>query len=423
LYACYGNPNIQKLGGINLVTPLKSHLILQRIPNLEMYLDASNELRIQVAGRVVRCGMHGLAVLDAFAQPTPLQVALNKLKARGVQHWIELTGVIAQLCEAGVLRDPAQSNETPTLTASGYGAAPIHVVMLNDQARTSSFLAALREVVRPSDIVVEIGTGTGVLAIAAARAGAAHVYTIEASAMADVAHSIFARNQLADRITLIRGWSTEVELPKRADVLVSEMIGNDPLGERVLEVTRDARQRLLKPAARFIPGTLTLYGLPITIPHDELNKHMATAETLDRWQGWYDIDFTPLAEAADHSFYALFHIRSQQAVQWRTLSAPVVLAKIDFAALDTLVIDSLVEVQATAAGVLNGLLIYFEAGLGPTTMLSTHPAQVKADNHWRYPVWYFGQALPVQAGDCFTLHYQYGRAGGSSQVWLRAKSC
>jgi predicted RNA methylase len=69
------------------------------------------------------------------------------------------------------------------------------------------------------------------LAIAAACASS-HVYAIEASGIGKLAKAIFKANGLADRITLIEGWSTQVNLPEKADVLISEIIGNEPLGEQ-----------------------------------------------------------------------------------------------------------------------------------------------------------------------------------------------
>ena len=63
-------------------------------------------------------------------------------------------------------------------------------------------------------------------------------------------------------VTLVPGWSRQIELPEPADLLVAEVIGNEPLEEEILETTLDARRRLLKPDARLIPHTLTLLARP-----------------------------------------------------------------------------------------------------------------------------------------------------------------
>lgn len=135
----------------------------------------------------------------------------------------------------------------------------LHLDMLNDRTRTLSFIEAIRETVRPGDVVLDVGTGTGILAAAAARAGARHVYAIEAGQIHRVARELFASNNLSDRITLVKGWSTQVELPERADVLISEVIGHEPLAEDVLETTWDAVARLVKPDARLVPRRLRIF--------------------------------------------------------------------------------------------------------------------------------------------------------------------
>ena len=67
-------------------------------------------------------------------------------------------------------------------------------------------------------------------------------------------------------MTLIRGWSRQIELPEQADVLVAEVIGNEPFEEEILETTLDARRRLLKPDARLIPHALELLARPLLLP-------------------------------------------------------------------------------------------------------------------------------------------------------------
>ena len=110
-------------------------------------------------------------------------------------------------------------------------------------------------------MVVEVGTGTGVLAIAAARAGARHVYTIEGGAMAPVAREVIRTNGVADRVTVVEGWSTEVTLPERGSVFVSETIGNLAFDE-LIAIARDAVRRHLEPGARMIPQQLRLWRCP-----------------------------------------------------------------------------------------------------------------------------------------------------------------
>src|SRR5450830_2074305 len=90
--------------------------------------------------------------------------------------------------------------------------------MFADEARTGPYLAAITAAVRPDDIVVEIGTGTGYFAVACVRAGAKHVYAIEVNPLVALGPAVAEANGCADRITFIHGYSPRVDLPKPGDV-------------------------------------------------------------------------------------------------------------------------------------------------------------------------------------------------------------
>ncbi len=146
-----------------------------------------------------------------------------------------------------------------------------HFDMVNDTARNAVYAEALRRHVKPGMIVFEVGTGTGLLAMLAARAGAAHVYTCEREPLlADAARENIARNGLADRVTVI-GKSSElvevgVDLPRPADLFVSELIDNALLGECTLDITQDVRARLLAPGAILLPDQIAMRGTVVGGP-------------------------------------------------------------------------------------------------------------------------------------------------------------
>ncbi|MFJ1990823.1 50S ribosomal protein L11 methyltransferase [Streptomyces asiaticus] len=127
-------------------------------------------------------------------------------------------------------------------------------VMIKDERRMNRYLEAVRRYA-PGRTVLDIGTGKdAVWALAAARAGARHVWAVEVIPnSAQIARETIEEAGFADRITVIEGLSTEIELPEPVDMCVSEIIGTLGGSEGAGSVLRDARKRLVKPGGVFIP--------------------------------------------------------------------------------------------------------------------------------------------------------------------------
>jgi type III protein arginine methyltransferase len=137
-----------------------------------------------------------------------------------------------------------------------------HRSMLHDGPRNKVYANAI-VALAPGRIVLDIGTGSGLLAMIAAQAGAKHVYACEADLrLAATAAEIIAANGFSDRITLFPTHSTELDrdrdLGGGVDLVVSEIFSSNLLGERVLPSLDDARQRLCLPNARFLPENASI---------------------------------------------------------------------------------------------------------------------------------------------------------------------
>ena len=138
-----------------------------------------------------------------------------------------------------------------------------HVPMMNEQERNQAYHDGLARTVGPDSTVFEIGTGSGLLAMMAARLGAKSVHTCEAVPLiAQTAMRIVARNGLSERITVLpkpsRAVALGTDLPARADLLVHEIFSSELLGEAVLPSIEDAKARLLAPGARVLPAAASL---------------------------------------------------------------------------------------------------------------------------------------------------------------------
>lgn len=143
-----------------------------------------------------------------------------------------------------------------------FKVAPFHRGMLRDRARNADYRRAIDAVARDR-VVLDIGTGSGLLAMMAARAGAAHVYACESEPMlAATAREIVAANGFADRITVFAKHSRELDrvrdLGGGVDLVISEIFGPDLLNEGVLPSLDHARAELCAPGAAFLPEAAAL---------------------------------------------------------------------------------------------------------------------------------------------------------------------
>jgi type III protein arginine methyltransferase len=138
-----------------------------------------------------------------------------------------------------------------------------HFSLVRDHRRNAAYDAALKNAMRPGMRVLDIGSGTGLLALVAARAGAERVYSCEMNpAVADAAREIVELNGYSGKVQILSRHSNEIvadtELGGRVDLIVSEIIGNSMLSEGALATMQHAVTNLLKPGGKVIPAKGTV---------------------------------------------------------------------------------------------------------------------------------------------------------------------
>lgn len=254
-----------------------------------------------------------------------------------------------------------------------------HRTLLDDDARTDAFVRAIRKVVKRGDVVADLGAGTGVLSIAARRAGAARVYAIERGPIARVGQALTAENRVSD-ITWIEGHSREVVLPEPVDVIVSECFGVLAAGGTMLQAVNDLRRRHLKADGRVVPRAVTIFAAPVEAPLD----HRWVARWAERRHG---MTFRAAADLAFNNMY------STQSTRRALLSEPLRVGDVDFA-------RGRFEGDASSivrrAGTVHGLVAWFDADLAPGITLSTAPG--KPTTVWRQVFLPFPKAIRVRRG-------------------------
>ncbi len=237
---------------------------------------------------------------------------------------------------------------------SGYDGIAIssfdfHHSMLADELRTTSFLSAIEATVKPGDIVVDIGTGTGVLSVFAAKAGASRVYAIEQEPIIGIAREIASRNGLSDIITFLEGSSLDIELPEKADVLITETIGNLALDEGIITWITDGRERFLKPEGTAIPLDIDVVASLVCVPTEY--------ENIERWsQPLLGLDFLPLGRIARNNIHWVDLSRAE------FVTRPVSVFSTDFSH-DPEPMSTVVVVEATKDVNVHGIGVWFRSSL------------------------------------------------------------
>jgi len=263
-----------------------------------------------------------------------------------------------------------------------------HRHYLGDTLRVSTFERAVAATVRPGDVVVDLGTGAGLLAFLACRAGARRVYAIELSGMVEIARELAVLNGFADRVTFLHQHSQEVELPEPADVLVADLVGGMGFEAGLFPTYHDAR-RFLKPGARTVPRTLTLAAAPVEAP--------ALFDEVQSWtRGFAGFASDPVLKWARNTGYP------------RLLEPSSVLSSECVSAVtDPLGGARLIRLQGRStierAGTVHGIGGWFDAELAPGVRLSNAPRAAVRLNR-RNVFLPLDAAVPVSPGDRVDMH-------------------
>ncbi|KAG0335960.1 hypothetical protein BG004_008251 [Podila humilis] len=139
---------------------------------------------------------------------------------------------------------------------NSYANSDIHQQMLNDRVRTEGYRDFIYENkdIFKGKTVLDVGCGTGILSMFAARAGAARVLSVDNSDIIEKARENIKENGLQDVITLHRGKIEEIKLPCKVDIIISEWMGYFLLYEAMLDSVLVARDRFLVPGGILAPS-------------------------------------------------------------------------------------------------------------------------------------------------------------------------
>eukprot|EP00039_Didymoeca_costata_P012153 m.173908 g.173908 ORF g.173908 m.173908 type:complete len:370 (+) comp15397_c0_seq9:134-1243(+) len=316
---------------------------------------------------------------------------------------------------------------------SAYGYLYNQKEMLEDPDRMSAYFRAItgNTASFKDKVVLDVGTGSGILAIWAAKAGAKKVYAVEATYMAKHAQTLCEANGVGHIVEVIQSAMEDVELPEKVDIIVSEWMGYMLLRESMLDSVLIARDKYLAPGGAMYPSHATMYMAPI-FDYTQDRRDQEYRVSLENWAQFskdlsdkYQVSFDCLSESYNQESRQYFY----DSALWvnthpsQLLGPPVAMLTYD---LHTLTLD---ELKATQKGDLsmaimntsnnpeiNGFVIWFDAyfkgseaspAMLPVT-LSTAPNPEGA-THWGQQQFHLAPGIKANHGDSIKNKWEIRR--------------
>ena len=278
---------------------------------------------------------------------------------------------------------------------NSYSSYYIHEQMLKDRKRTGAYQDAIlnNPDIFKDKIVLDIGCGTGILSIFAAKAGAKHVYGIEFADIADYAKEIIKINKLSDKITILKSKVEEVNLPvEKVDIIISEWMGYFLLYESMLDTVLYARDKWLQKDGYMLPdhATITLAGIEDT-------DYKSTK--INFWEDVYGVDMSCFKNAVIGE--PIVDVCPQKLIN--TSSCRILDIDLYTVKKEDLDFSSKYEITFTRDDRFSGLVAWFDTGFTKLTKpynLTTSP--YKKSTHWSQTIFYTKNDLKVKKGDKVT---------------------
>lgn len=258
------------------------------------------------------------------------------------------------------------------MNTTNFSGLSEHEEMLSDAVRVDAYHRGIHRNVAPGDVVLDLGTGTGLLAFMASRAGASKVYAVEHSDFIEVAREIGRHNGFTN-IEFVQANSREFTPPEPVDVVLHEQMGDELFNENMLENLLDLRDRVLAPGGRILPSTFRLYVEPVSFRPDVRVRRFHNIELPD------GLDLGGLEGSATLAPYESDRFEqfwARPGAVAEIVGTPRPLVEFDLATLES--VEAIprrhhVERVAASDAIVDGLCVWFEAQFDDETTLTTSP--------------------------------------------------
>jgi protein arginine N-methyltransferase 1 len=279
-----------------------------------------------------------------------------------------------------------------------------HEEMLSDRIRVDAYHEGIRRTVKKGDVVLDLGTGSGLLAFMASRAGAAKVYAVEHSDFIEVAREIAAHNDITN-IEFVQANSREFTPPEPVDVVLHEQMGDELFNENMLENVIDLRNRVLGPEGRILPAHFKLFIEPVTF-NDSMRVRRFWNTELPDGLNLSALEQSVTAARFDTGRTEQLWVRPGSVAS--TVGMPAPILEFDLHTLqsvDVLPLDHVISREADADVIVDGFCVWFEAAFDDHYGLSTSP--LSPVTSWGNRMFRFDEE--IAAGESLRYHVNLGQ--------------
>jgi protein arginine N-methyltransferase 1 len=266
--------------------------------------------------------------------------------------------------------------------------------MIADRVRMDPYAYALKDAIGPDTVVLDIGAATGIHALLAAKFGARKVYAVELNDAIHLAKDLATANGYAQRIEFFQELSTQITLPEKADVVVSDLRGALPLFGNHIQSIVDARQRHLAPGGQLIPLRDILWVALV-------ETRTVYRDLVKPWDHPYGLDM----EIAKQIVLNSWSDEDSSEVRLRNLLVePQIWATLDYASIvNPNVGISKLSSRVKRDGIAHGLLIWFDAEIGKGLGFSNGPQETRIADVYGRGFFPLLEPVHVNKGDIVVL--------------------
>ena len=271
-----------------------------------------------------------------------------------------------------------------------YSHFGIHREMLSDKIRTLSYKEAIfkNESLIKGKVILDVGCGTGILSLFAAKCGAKVVYAVEKSSIVEYAKQIIEKNGFSDKVKVIQGAMEEIEIPEKVDVIISEWMGYCLLYESMLPSVILARDKFMSSSGTMFPSKAKMYISAIEDSQYYKRK-------ISFWDDVCGFNFKPVKD------WALIEPLISTCPEKQIVTDDSTLIEFDLNKVkaDQLAFKVPFNLNPLEPINFHAFVVWFDVlfeGPDATILLTTSPFETPT--HWTQTIFYLNQPIPLDDG-------------------------